>query len=124
MGQWRGKVISSTRERKYLCEKPAGPFSLLKLRIQTIELLAMEHPSIILTHAHIHTILSCTRIITPASLTMCADTGGSNQLPSLLLQTYVHSLLLLLLLPLFSSDIVTHNFLRSPFGPFSASTVK
>lgn len=26
-----GKVINNTRRRKYLCEKPAGPFSLLKL---------------------------------------------------------------------------------------------
>lgn len=38
MGLWRGKVINGTREWKYLCEKPAGPFSLLKLQIQTIQL--------------------------------------------------------------------------------------
>ena len=38
----RCKVINDTRKyRKYLCEKPAGPFSLLKLQIQTIQLLAI-----------------------------------------------------------------------------------
>lgn len=31
-------VINSTGEWKYLCEKPAGLFSLLKLQIQTIQL--------------------------------------------------------------------------------------
>lgn len=31
-------VINSTGEWKYLCEKPAGPFSLLKLQIQKIQL--------------------------------------------------------------------------------------
>lgn len=36
-----GKIISDTGKRKYLREKPARPFSLLKLQIQTIQLLAM-----------------------------------------------------------------------------------
>lgn len=42
-----GHVLNSTGEWKYLCEKPAGPFPLLKLQSQTVQLALQQLQTVI-----------------------------------------------------------------------------